>query len=116
TNGEGVDLIAEQVGAPVWEACMKSLKKYGRFVTYGVTGGHRVDLHLGRVFWEGTEILGLGHPSDEVIRRHMLDVLRLVKQGKVRAVVHAAFPLAEAAEAHKLLEGPSFFGKVVLNP
>jgi NADPH:quinone reductase len=39
-----------------------------------------------------------------------------VGQGNVHGVVYRTFPLAEAAEAHRVMEASSFFGKLVLNP
>jgi NADPH:quinone reductase len=112
TDGEGVDVVLEHIGTPVWNACFESLKPGGRFVTCGVTAGHRVELHLGRVFSRGLTIMGVGHgtPAD------MRAFLKVVEQGKVQGVVHRTFPLAEAAEAHRMMEASSFFGKLVLNP
>jgi NADPH:quinone reductase-like Zn-dependent oxidoreductase len=112
TAGEGVDVVLEHVGAPVWQACFESLKPGGRFVTCGVTAGHRVDLHLGRVFSRGLTIMGVGRGTPDDMRAF----LRVVTQGKVRGVVHRTFPLAQAAEAHRVMEASSFFGKLVLNP
>jgi NADPH:quinone reductase-like Zn-dependent oxidoreductase len=112
TGGEGVDVVLEHVGTPVWNACFESLKPGGRFVTCGVTAGHRVELHLGRVFSRGLTIMGVGHgtPAD------MRAFLKVVGQGKVHGVVFRTFPLEKAAEAHQMMEASSFFGKLVLNP
>jgi NADPH2:quinone reductase len=112
TAGEGVDVVLEHVGAPVWQACFESLKPGGRFVTCGVTAGHRVDLHLGRVFSRGLTIMGVGRGTPDDMRAF----LKVVAQGKVRGVVHRTFPLAQAAEAHRVMEASSFFGKLVLHP
>jgi NADPH:quinone reductase len=112
TGGEGVDVVLEHVGAPVWAACFESLKPGGRFVTCGVTAGHRVDLHLGRVFSRGLTIMGVGRGTPDDMRAF----LKVVEQGNVRGVVCRTFPLAEAAEAHRMMEASSFFGKLVLNP
>jgi NADPH2:quinone reductase len=112
TAGEGVDVVLEHVGTPVWKACFDSLKPGGRFVTCGVTAGHRVELHLGRVFSRGLTIMGVGHgtPGD------MRAFLKVVDQGKVQGIVHRTFPLDKASEAHRMMEASSFFGKLVLNP
>lgn len=112
TDGEGVDVVLEHVGTPVWKACFESLKPGGRLVTCGVTAGHRVDLHLGRVFSRGLSIMGVGHGTPNDMRAF----LKVVEQGKVRGIVHRTFPLAAAAEAHRAMEASSFFGKLVLNP
>src|SRR4029453_12825131 len=112
TGGEGVDVVLEHVGTPVWNACFESLKPGGRFVTCGVTAGHRVELHLGRVFSRALTIMGGGRGTPEEMRAF----LKVVAQGKVQGIVSQVFPLAQAVEAHRMMEGPSFFGKLVLNP
>ncbi|HXH11438.1 MAG TPA: zinc-binding dehydrogenase [Alphaproteobacteria bacterium] len=112
TTGEGVDVVLEHIGTPVWKACFESLKPGGRFVTCGVTAGHRVELHLGRVFSRGLTIMGVGRGTPDDMRAF----LKVVAQGKVRGIVHRTFPLAQAAEAHRVMEASSFFGKLVLNP
>jgi NADPH:quinone reductase-like Zn-dependent oxidoreductase len=112
TDGEGVDVVLEHVGTPVWRACFESLKPGGRFVTCGVTAGHRVELHLGRVFSRGLSIMGVGHGSADDMRAF----LKVVGQRQVLGVVYRTFPLTAAAEAHRMMEASSFFGKLVLNP
>ncbi len=105
-------MVIEHVGAAVWPACFRSLKVGGRFVTCGVTAGHRVDLHLGLVFTRALNIMGVGRGSPDDMRA----LIKLVALGRVRSVIHQRFPLSEAVEAHRLLENSNFFGKVVLNP
>jgi NADPH:quinone reductase-like Zn-dependent oxidoreductase len=112
TANEGVDVVLEHVGAPVWKACFESLKPGGRFVTCGVSAGHRVELHLGRVFSRGLTIMGVGRGTADDMRAF----LKVVGQGRVRGIIHRTFPLEQATEAHHLMEASSFFGKLVLNP
>jgi NADPH2:quinone reductase len=112
TGGEGVDVVLEHVGTPVWDACFEGLKPGGRFVTCGVTAGHRVELHLGRVFARALTIMGVGRGTPDDMRAF----LKVVQQGKVQGIVSQVFPLAQAVEAHRMMEASSFFGKLVLNP
>jgi NADPH:quinone reductase-like Zn-dependent oxidoreductase len=112
TGGEGVDVVLEHVGTPVWDACFEGLKPGGRFVTCGVTAGHRVELHLGRVFSRALTIMGVGRGTPDDMRAF----LKVVQQGKVQGIVSKVFPLAQAVEAHRMMEASSFFGKLVLNP
>jgi NADPH:quinone reductase-like Zn-dependent oxidoreductase len=112
TDHEGVDVVLEHVGAPVWKACFESLKPGGRFVTCGVSAGHRVELHLGRVFSRGLSIMGVGRGTPDDMRAF----LKVVGQGRVRGLIHRTFALEQAAEAHRVMEASSFFGKLVLNP
>lgn len=112
TAGQGVDVVIEHVGAAVWAACFRSLKVGGRLVTCGVTAGHRVELHLGQVFTRGLNIMGVGRGSPDDMR----ELLKLLALGRVRTVIQQCFPLAQAVEAHRMLEDSRFFGKIVLNP
>lgn len=114
TNGGGVNVVLDHVGTPVWKAAMLSLAPWGRFVTAGVTAGHRVDLHLGQVFVKGTQIMGVGRPGEAEMADAMSGLLRLIERRQVLPVVHATFPLAEIAAAHRMMERSDFFGKIVL--
>ncbi len=116
TGGRGVDVVADHVGAAVWPAAMRSLAPEGRFVTCGVTSGHRAEIHLGRLFVQGHHLMGVGRPSPAEIRVTMLGLLRMIEQGSVTPVVHATYPLSAIAEAHAQMERSDFFGKIVLNP
>jgi NADPH:quinone reductase-like Zn-dependent oxidoreductase len=116
TDGEGVDVVLDHVGTPLWEAVMRVLKPWGRFVTTGVTAGHRVPLHLGQVFVRGLTITGVGRPTDAEIRVTLRRLLQLVEQGKVRPIVSEVLPFTEIARAHELMERSAFFGKIVLVP
>ncbi len=112
TDGQGVDVVIEHVGAAVWQACFRSLKVGGRLVTCGVTAGHRVDLHLGQVFTKALNIMGVGRGTPEDMRQ----LIKLMALGRVRPAIHQRLPLQEAVAAHRLLESSQFFGKIVLNP
>ena len=114
TGGEGVHVVLDHVGAPMWRAAMDSLRPYGRFVTTGVTAGHLAQIHLGQVFVKGIEIHGVGRPDDYQIRGIMQGLLALVDKGLVKPVVHAEVPLAQIADAHRMMEASTFFGKIVI--
>jgi NADPH:quinone reductase-like Zn-dependent oxidoreductase len=116
TGGRGVQVVADHVGTPVWRAATDSLAPEGRFVTCGVTASHLAQIHLGRLFTQGHAYMGVGRPSPHQIRRTLLGLLSMIEQGSVKPIVHAAFPLREIAEAHRLMESSTFFGKIVLNP
>lgn len=111
TGGEGVDIVFEHIGTPVWEQCFASLKRGGRLVTCGVTAGHMVQLHLGRLWTRDLSLLG----SQMRPQEDLATVVKLLARRQIRGVIHAVYPLAEAARAHQMLEENSFFGKVVLS-
>jgi NADPH2:quinone reductase len=116
TNGRGVEVVCDSVGTPVWRACTDSLAPEGRFVTCGVTAGHLSSIHLGRLFTMGHAYMGIGRPSPHQIRRTLTGLTHMLEQGTIRSIVHATFPLSAIAQAHELMEGSTFFGKIVLNP
>ena len=116
TGGRGVEVVCDSVGTPVWRACTDSLAPEGRFVTCGVTAGHLASIHLGRLFTMGHAYMGIGRPSPHEIRRTLTGLFHMLEQGSIRSIVPAKFPLADIAQAHELMEGSTFFGKIVLNP
>ena len=82
----------------------------GRIVTCGATAGFTPAIDLRHVFFRQIEILGSTMGS----KAALLAVLGHVAAGRLRPVVHATMPLAAAADAHRLLESRTTFGKVVL--
>ena len=111
TDGEGVDLVFEHIGAPVWDQCYASLKRGGRFVTCGVSAGHRVQLHLGQLWTRDLTLIGtsMRPPEDMPI------IAKLLARKQIHGVVSEVFPLADAAKAQQRLEDSDFFGKVILS-
>lgn len=116
TGGEGVDVVLDHVGTPLWDTCVAVLKPWGRYVTTGVTAGHRVNLHLGQVFVKGLTITGVGRPSEAEIAHTLRGLLAMVASGAVVPQVSAVFDLSEIRQAHELVESSDFFGKVILRP
>ena len=112
TGGEGVHVVFEHIGAPVWKECFASLRRGGRFVNSGVTAGHRVELHLGQLWTRELTLMGTTMQP----REDMHKIMKLVHAGKLRGVVSQIFPLAEARQAHETMERNEFFGKLVLVP
>ena len=110
TEGKGVDIILDCVGAPVWDENFECLKNGGRLVNCGVTGGHRASLRIGQMFTRNLTFIGasVGAKDD------FAHVMKLVNQGKIRGIVSQTFPLEAAAEAHRAMESRNVFGKLVL--
>jgi NADPH:quinone reductase-like Zn-dependent oxidoreductase len=112
TGKRGVDVIVEHVGAAVWEECFNSLATYGRLVTCGVTTGGQVKLNVQSLFGRQRTIMGsfMGGKAE------LLEALKLIARGKLRAVIDSTFPLQEAAAAQRKMESREFFGKILLHP
>lgn len=113
TDGQGVDVVLEQVGGALFHAALRCLKKRGRLVSYGASGDLRVAIEDWQfVYRNEFHILGATSASREDVRQ----VLALVREGHLRAFIHSILPLAEASRAHEMLEARSHFGKVLLTP
>ena len=111
TDGEGADVVFDHVGASIWDKNFASIRRGGRLVNCGVTGGHKAELHIGQMFTKQVQISG----SYMGTKAEMSRITSLVHQGKLRAVVDRTFPLQDAAEAHRAMEDRSLFGKLVLS-
>ncbi len=111
TDGRGVDVILEHVGAKVWLSCLKSLAKGGRLVTCGGTTGAEVSINLRHLFIKHHSIIGstMGNRSDLEI------CAQLMAEGKLKPIIHQVLPYTQLKQAHQIIEKGKIFGKVVLN-
>jgi NADPH:quinone reductase-like Zn-dependent oxidoreductase len=112
TDRAGVDVVFEHTGAETWEGSIAVLKNGGRLVTCGATSGFDARTDLRQVFYRQLSLLGSFMGS----KGELLEALKFVESGQIRAVVDRVMPLAEARRAHELLEDRAHFGKLVLVP
>jgi NADPH:quinone reductase-like Zn-dependent oxidoreductase len=112
TNKKGVDVVVEHTGAATWPGSISSLKNNGRLVTCGATSGFDARTDLRQVFYRHLTLLGSFMGS----KGELVEALKFVREGKIRAVVDRVLPLSEARQAHELIEDRAQFGKVVLRP
>jgi NADPH:quinone reductase-like Zn-dependent oxidoreductase len=110
TNRQGVDVVFEHTGAETWPGSISSLKNNGRLVTCGATSGFEARTDLRQVFYRHLTILGSFMGS----KAELIEALKFVSSGQIRAIVDRAIPLAEARRAHELMEDRAQFGKLVL--
>ena len=110
TGKAGVDVVFEHTGAATWPGSIQSLKKDGRLVTCGATSGYDARTDLRQVFYRHLTLLGSFMGS----KAELLDAMKFVERGQIRAVVDRRLPLAEARRAHELMGDRAQFGKLVL--
>ena len=120
TDGKGVKMVMDAVGATTFDAGMRILGRRGVMALYGQAGGPVGQVDSG-VLRGGS--LSLIRPSlgDYTATREELtqradDVLRWVQSGEVKLYVGLELPLSEAQEAHRRLEGRETTGKILLTP
>jgi len=121
TNGQGVDLIEDFIGATYWERNLRSLKIGGRLVLVGLMGGAKVEATLGLIMTKRLQIFGSvlrSRPLADKIaitQRFRAKWLPLLAAGRIKPIVDQVFPLAQAAEAHRYMEENRNFGKIILS-
>jgi NADPH:quinone reductase-like Zn-dependent oxidoreductase len=104
-----VDVVLDSVGT-TWRDSLRALRKGGRLVVFGGTGGPEVTLDVRAVYLSWQSILGTTMGS----RRDFAGLLRMVDSGVWRPVIDSVRPLAEAEAAHDRLKSGQHFGKLVL--
>jgi NADPH:quinone reductase-like Zn-dependent oxidoreductase len=105
---DGVDLVVDSVGT-TWPESLRSLRKGGRLVVFGGTGGPMVELDVRFVYLNYLSILGTTGASPREFGRF----LETVQEGSWQPVVDSVRPLAEAEAGYERLAG-DHYGKVVL--
>ena len=110
TNGQGVDLVFDCVGADVWDQNLLSLKSGGRLVITGVTSGARADLNLSLLQGKPLHLMGSGGRSN----RTFADFMKVVRNGSLRGIPGRVFPLFDVGSAHQAMQDRDFYGKIVI--
>ena len=112
TGGKGVDVVMEHIGGKVFTRSLECLKTDGVIVTVGAHAGEVVPLDIIPFFRRQLQLIG----SKNATLTELRTVMGMVAEGKLKPVIHAAFPLAAAAEAHRVVGSREIFGKVLLLP
>jgi NADPH2:quinone reductase len=119
TNGRGADVVYDGVGKTTFDKGLDCLRPRGMMVLFGQSSGPVPPFDLGTLNAKGS--LFVTRPSlfhylatrAELVERAG-EVLTWIRDGKVKLRVEHVFPLAEAAAAHRALEGRTTTGKIVL--
>jgi NADPH2:quinone reductase len=120
TVGKGVDVILDMVGGDYFDRNLQVAAVEGRLVIIAMLGGSRAELKLNTLLMKRLTVTGSTLRSRTVEEKAAVaDAVRsnvwpLLVSGRVRPVIHATFPLAEAAAAHALMESSNHIGKIVL--
>jgi putative PIG3 family NAD(P)H quinone oxidoreductase len=120
TAGKGVDVILDMVGADYLDRNLQVAAVEGRLVIISMLGGSRAEIKLNLVVTKRLTVTGSTLRARSVEEKAAVaDAVRsnvwpLLAAGRVRPVIHATFPFAEAAAAHQLMESSNHIGKIVL--
>jgi len=110
----GATVVFDPVGGAVFERSLAALAPGGRLVTPGAVESPIVSLNLWLVIGKRARIIGTGATS--VTSEEFDRLIELAGKGELNPVIDRELPLAEAGEAHRLIEARETFGKVVLKP
>jgi len=105
-----VDVVLDSVGS-TWRESAKALRRGGRLVVFGGTGGPEVTVDVRALYLNWQSIRGTTMGS----RRDFEGLLRMVNAGSWRPVIDTVRPLEEAAAAHDRVQAGEHFGKLVLS-
>ncbi len=121
TDGKGVSVVLDGVGAATWEASLGSIARKGLLVTYGNASGPvppftALDLlRAGSVFVTRPTLSDYVSTSEEM-RASAARLFEMIGSGTVEVQIGARYPLLDVAEAHRALEGRQTTGSTILIP
>jgi putative PIG3 family NAD(P)H quinone oxidoreductase len=120
SGGDGIHLVLDVVGAPYWASNLHALRTGGRLMLVGFLGGSRGDVDLAPVLRKslvvrGTTLRGMALAAKaNLVARSGDFILPRLADGRLRAIVDRAFPLAQAAAAHAYMIENRNLGNIVL--
>ncbi|MDQ0935056.1 NAD(P)H-quinone oxidoreductase [Streptomyces turgidiscabies] len=122
TDGTGADVILDIIGAKYLASNVEVLAPNGRITVIGLQGGRKAELDLALLLNRRGSVSATSlrarprADKSRIVAGVEREVWPLVEAGTVKPVVHTTLPLAEAAEAHRLMEASDHFGKILLLP
>ncbi|MDQ4075989.1 MAG: NAD(P)H-quinone oxidoreductase [Chloroflexota bacterium] len=121
TDGEGVNLIIDFIGAPYWDDNMRALALWGRMVLVGLLGGRQTNVNLGLFLSKKLSVHGSTLRDRTLKQKGRLvsafthEVLPAFTEGELHSVVDSRqFSLSEIAEAHRYMEANQNIGKIIV--
>jgi NADPH:quinone reductase-like Zn-dependent oxidoreductase len=112
TDGRGVDIVIDSLAGDLMEQSVEALAKGGRFVNCGCTLGNWARVNVARMMSKESSVLG----SVMGCKQELIESIRHVERGDLKAVVDRTFPLSKTREAVAYLADRRQFGKVVVVP
>ena len=120
TGGSGVDVVLDMVAGPYMQKNIDVLGRDGRYVIIAFLQGPKAELNMRNVLGKRLTITGSTLRPQTTAEKAAIaseiseHVVPLLESGRVRPIIHATFPLADARLAHELMESSQHMGKIVL--
>lgn len=120
TGGKGVDVALEMVGGEVFNQTVKCLAPFGRLVIFGAASGEQATFHPGQLMRRNQSVIGFFLPQimrkPELFQSSFKELFGYMDSGQLQLTIGGTYPLAEAADVHRLLQSRKTIGKLVLKP
>jgi putative PIG3 family NAD(P)H quinone oxidoreductase len=120
TDGHGADVILDIMGASYLARNVDALASDGRLTIIGMQGGAKAELNLGVLMAKRGSVMSTtlrARPKEQkarIVAAVLQSVWPLVEDGTIRPVIHQRLPIAEAAEAHRVMTASAHTGKILL--
>ncbi len=120
TAGRGIDVILDIVAGSYVARNIDAAAVDGRIVVIALMGGAKAEINLAPVLTKRLLLTGSTLRPRSVAQKQLVaaavyrNVWPLLEAGRAKPVIYASFPLAEASEAHRLMESSTHIGKIVL--
>lgn len=120
TNGQGVDLILDVIGAKYLQPNINALAVNGRLVIIGLQGGTKAEVNLGVMLGKRARVIATTLRSrpleqkSEIIKQTIARVMPLVDEGKLAINVSKIFDFSDLTSAHEYFDSGEHTGKIVV--
>ena len=120
TDGKGVDVVLDSIGGKYLAANLDCLAIDGRLVIIGLIGGAKADINLAMLLLRRLRVIGStlrtrsAADKAEIVARFVARFGDALNAGRIKPVIDRVLPLEQAAEAHRIVQASTHFGKVVL--
>jgi putative PIG3 family NAD(P)H quinone oxidoreductase len=121
TEGRGVDIVLDSIGAPYLKRNLAALASGGRLVVIGLMGGSKAEIGLAPLLLGRLQLIGSTLRARPVEEKAALATAFQARfgpalvSGEVRPVIDRVLPLEQAGEAHRAMRASEHFGKIVLS-
>lgn len=120
TGKGGVDVVLDCVGGRYLAQNVDCLALDGRLVIIGLIGGAKAEINLAKLLMRRLQVIGStlrtrsAEQKQQLVASFVARFGAAIADGRIKPIVERVFPLAEAADAHRLMQSSEHFGKIVL--
>ncbi|PYZ92186.1 alcohol dehydrogenase [Salipaludibacillus keqinensis] len=120
TDGKGVDVALEMAGGEIFNKTLSCLAPFGRLVIYGVASGEQPKLYPSSLMGKNHSVIGFFLPQimrkPKLFKSSLSELLSYTEKGQLKLIIGGVYPLDEASNVHRLLQGRKTKGKLILTP